>query len=438
MKKNTIILMMCVGLLLIGVTAADVRVDSYYLDDYSIEAGDDVDVYVKFYRASTGSLISAAGKITYDSEGGKIVQEESKDDFYTIQIVPDSGLSEEYILIVNQENRVGHVSVGESWASDFQVKIRDNAPAADYDMMFKVYKTDPDYKNKVVILQEPFSINVRGTPKLDITAENTMGIGSTGEIGLTIDNRGGGVAKDVSVALSLTAPFTPVSSSKKYIGSINANESVDVSFKVSVATDAVVKTHEIPVTVTYTDDNGSVNTLSTSIGVQIDSKPKLSFGIDEVGELAPGLTGEVILSISNEDFVDAKFLKFSLQPTEDYEVLSIDEIYIGNLDSDDVETQEFTIKVSDSVDKTVLPLKVTLKYKGAGSDVDYLMEDTVDIKILSRAEHAAKYQANGTSATIMAAIFLIPALFIGLLVLWFVYKLFGLVTGFINRKLFVR
>ncbi|MEA1925399.1 MAG: NEW3 domain-containing protein [Candidatus Altiarchaeota archaeon] len=439
MKTNKILIFFCIGVLFTNIVAADVRIDSYYLDDYNIEAGDEVKVYVKSHRTITGSLIAAQGKIVR-GEGGQTIVEESPDEFYIVTISPDSDISEEYIIISNGEKQVGHIFVGESWVSKFEIKMMDNAPAADYDMIVKMYKTGEDYKNREIIFEEPFTIEITGTPNLDIDAENTMGIGSTDNINLVVSNKGGGVAKNVEIELGLSAPFTPIGSSTNYAGTITANESVNTQFKVSVSTDAEVKTHEIPVIITYTNDDGNKSTMTTSIGVQINSKPKLFFGLDEVGKLAPGVEGNVILSISNEGFVDAKFLKFTLEPTDDYEVLSINEIYIGNLDSDDIETEEFTIKISDNLDldKTVIPMKVTLRYKGTGSDTDYVIDGTININIQSKTEYLTKTHANGTSSMVTMALLAIPAVFIGLLALWFVYKLFGLVTGFINRKLFVR
>ncbi len=426
------------GFLLLNTAMADVRVDSYYMDDYYIEAGDEVSLYFKLHRVPVSSLVGLQEKVTYGAGDVKIIQSESPEDFYIARITPDSEIAENYIILSNSQKEIGHLSVGENWASKFEVKIGGNTPAATYNMMFKVYKTDSDYKNEEVVFQKPFDIIVKGDPQIDINAENIIGIGSTGDIGLTVYNKGGGVARDVKVELTLSAPFTPVGSSMKYVGSIESHESENLSFKVSVSTAAEVKTHNIPVTVTYKDDNGTPATVSTNFGVQIDSKPELSFGLDQVDELAPGVMGNVILSISNEGFVDAKFLKFTLEESPEYEVLSINEIYVGNLDSDDIETDEFTIKIKDNVNKTVIPLHVKLSYKGEGSDTNYVKEGAVNINIKSKTAYAEKTQGNGTTDTAVMALIAIPALFVVILVLWFVYKLFGVVTGFINRRLFVR
>jgi len=121
-------------------------------------------------------------------------------------------------------------------------------------------------------------------------------------------------------------------------------------------------------------------------------------------------------------------------------VISINEFYIGNLDSDDVETEDFTIKISDSVDKEIIPLKVKLEYRGRGegNNIGYTKEDTVNIKILSEEDYATRLQENKTSSMIIWILIAIPVIFISLLVLWFIYKLFTLITGYINRKLFSR
>ncbi|OYT27429.1 MAG: hypothetical protein B6U97_01530 [Candidatus Altiarchaeales archaeon ex4484_96] len=438
MKKNKIWAIICLNFLLLNTAVADVRVDSYYMDDYYIEAGDELTMYFKFHRVPITSLVGLQEKVTYGAGDTKIIQAESPEDYYMVKITPDSEMSEKYILLSNSQKKIGHLSVGENWGSKFEVKIAQDAPAATYDMILKIYKTDPEYESEEVVFQEPFEISVRGVPQIDLDAVNKMSIGSTGDLTLRVNNKGGGVAKDVKVDLDLSTPFTPVGSSMEYIGTIEPGASVSLSFMVSVSATAEVKTHNVPVTISYKDDNGTPSTVSTNLGVQIDSTPELAFGLDQVDELAPGVSGNVILTISNEGFVDAKFLKFTLQESEDYEIHSINEIYVGNLDSDDIETDEFSIRIADGFNEQQVPLKVKLTYKGEGSDTTYTKESEVNISIKSRAEYDAKHQTNGTDDTIVMALIAIPALFIVLLVIWFVYKLFGFVTSFINRKLFAR
>lgn len=414
----------------------EVRIDSYVIEPYFIEPGDELDIYLKYHQHPRERL--AIHTPLRSESGTRYVLEENLQDYYISRLVHDGDISEKYVLIKDGEKTAGHIFVGETWSSHFKVKIRDDAPATGYKMMFQIYKGDLEGTYEELLRSYSFEIPVTGIAEFDIEAGNSMKIGTTGDVKLRLCNKAGGIAKHVSIGLDLSAPFTPISSSSKYLGSFKAGECMDVSFRVAVSGDAQVKTYEIPVMVVYADRNGSKNTLTTSIGVQIDSEPELSFGLDEVGELAPGVEGNVILSISNEGFVDAKFLKFTLEPTDDYKVVSINEIYIGNLDSDDIETEEFTIKINDGVNKEIIPLKVKLRYKGEGRDAEYVKEDTVNIKILSKQEHAAKAQVDGTSSMMTGALIAIPAIFIGLLVLWFIYKLFGLITGYINRKLFAR
>ncbi len=414
----------------------EVRIDSYVIEPYFIEPGDDLDIYLKYHQHPVERL--AIHTPLRSESGTRYVLEENPQDYYISRLVHDGDISEEYVLIKDGEKTAGHIFVGETWSSHFKVKISDDAPATGYKMMFQIYKGDLEGTYEELLRSYSFEIPVTGIAEFDIAAENTMKMGTTGDVELKLCNKAGGIAKHASIGLALSAPFTPISSSSKYLGSFKAGECMDVSFRVAVSGDAQVKTYEIPVTVSYTARNGTAGSLETSIGVQIHSEPDLAFGLDEVDELAPGATGEVILSIANEGFVDAKFLKFTLESTEDYDVVSINEFYVGNLDSDDIETDEFTIKISDSVDKEVIPLKVRLEYKGEGSDTDYVKEGTVEIKILSKEEYAAKYQADETSSMILSFLIAIPAIFIALLVLWFIFKLFGLVTGFLNRKLFAK
>ncbi|OYT38994.1 MAG: hypothetical protein B6U86_05795 [Candidatus Altiarchaeales archaeon ex4484_43] len=240
-----------------------------------------------------------------------------------------------------------------------------------------------------------FEIPVKGIVKFDVDSNNTLKLGRVGDINITITNEGGGDAKHVTVKLDLSDPFTPVRASEEYVGDFEGGERKDVTFNLTIA-------------------------------------------LESADTFTRGSTGKVSIEVVNEGFIDAKFVKLTLEPTDDYSVTSINEFYIGNLDSDDVETEDFTIKIGDSVNKEIIPLKVKLQYKGGESDAEYMKEDTVNIKILSKEDYAAKFQGNKTSSMIIGVLIAIPVIFIALLVLWFIYKLFSLVTGYINRKLFSR
>lgn len=439
MNKNSFfkgLIFLTMGLMILSSAQADVVVDSHYADDSYIEAGDEVNLHMKYHRAPLGSLVGAQGQI--QDQNGNVVEQGSPDDFYMTRLVADSELSKENIIFKESKKQVGHISVGESWSSKFSIKMKEDAAAGEYELKAYVYKTNPDYEIEKTAFQQPITIEVRGNPYFNIEAENTFSVGSTDNVEVTLENNGGGVAKNVHVALELKEPFTPVDSSRKYVGDIPAGQKKKISYKASLATQAAVKTYKVPVKVGFRDNNGTPGQVSTTIGVTVDSKPSLTTGLDESDELAPGVSGEAVVLIANRGFVNAKFLEIELLESENYEIQSIKQMYIGNLDSDDIETQDFEIKVDENFDKEKLPLKIKLTYKGEGSDEIYTKESSIEVPVITKQEYQAKNQETSQQDMINQALIIVPAAFVGLLLIWFLYKLFGAITGFVNRKLFSR
>ncbi len=414
-----------------GEVRSEIRIDSVMWDPSYIEAGDDVTIYVKFVNRP----IERAWVI---QNPDNIAKGENPEIFYKTSLEPADDLSEKYVIIKEDTKNVGHLFIGESWTTPFDIKIRENAIATSYKMRFSITKTDIEGKevNEFKFLE--FEIPVKDVVKFDVDSDNTLNLGSVGDINIKVSNRGGGNARYVTVKLDLNDPFTIAKTSEAYIGNLEGGESRDMAFKVSVDSKAEPKAYKIPVTIKYIDTNGTEREVSEEIGVQIDATPDLNVALESADTLTKGVKGRVSIDVINEGFIDAKFVKLTLEPTEDYTVTSLNEFYIGNLDSDDIETDEFTIKINDSVDKETIPLKVKLQYKGEGRNIEYTEEGTVNIKIIPREEYDAKFKVDGTSSTILGLVMVIPVIFIVGLIMWFIYKLFGLVTGYINRKLFSR
>lgn len=425
------ILFFCLVGMVNGDIRSEIRIDSVMWDPSYIEAGDEVTIYAKF--------VNRPIERTWAIENPKdILGTQNLDVFYKAQLEPVDDLTREYVVVKQDTKNVGHLFIGESWSTPFDIKIRENAIATTYRMRFSVIETDVDGTYEEVVKIHEFDLPIRGVVKFNVDSDNLVKLGSMSDITISVKNEGYGEARHASIKLDLSSPFTPVRTSEMYMGEFEGGESRNITFKVSVDSETEALVYKIPLTIKYIDSNGTEKEVSRDIGVRIDAMPDMKVGLESSDTFAAGKGGKVSIEVVNEGFVDAKFVRLALEPTEDYTLTSVKEFYIGNLDSDDIETDEFTIKVSDSVDKEVIPLKVKLEYKGAGGDEKYTNECTVDLKILSKEAYAAKFQTDNTSSMILGILMVVPVFFIVILVLWFIYKIFDLVKDYLNRKLFSR
>ncbi|RLI95547.1 MAG: hypothetical protein DRO94_00250 [Candidatus Altiarchaeales archaeon] len=436
MRMNKILVIGISILLLSLIVNADIRIDSVSYDPSYVRPGDEVTVYLKFHNNPSTREVHTAPLIINDH-----IQpiQDNPEIFYKAILEPASDLSEKYIIIKDKEKNVGHLFIGESWTTPFDIKISENAEIARYKLRFSVLRTDIEGKYEEVERSYEFEIPVKGSVVFDINSNNTIKLGSIGNLKISIINTGGGNARDVVVGLDLSDPFTPVTVSSKYIGDLGSNEEKMVEFPIFVGSDAEPRVYSIPVTLEYVDDDGNEISVEREIGIEVVGEPVIGIALESSDLFSPGISGEIDVNFVNEGFVDARFVKVRLLDSEDYEILSSNEVYIGNLDSDDSETETFKIRIRENATTGIIPVKFQLFYKGPNSDVEFTRIEDVNVNVLSREEYANGIQQGSDALSYITGIlFLIPVIIVAYLILWFVYKLVTLLTGYLNRRFFSR
>jgi hypothetical protein len=262
--------------------------------------------------------------------------------------------------------------------------------------------------------------------------------GSTTNITVTLENVGSASAEDASVTLNFESPFTAIGSSEIYIGQFKNKESKVLSFLASVDSSADIKAYNIPITIDYFDMAGVKHTIQKSIGIQVDGKPEIKVFLEKTDLFTEGTKGLITVTVVNKGFAQVKFLNLKLLPTENYEVTSSNEVYIGNLDSDATDSQEFEIQISNNASAGKMPIRFEATYKEQNSNIDHIDPVNLEIPILSMQEYAQKQPTgNPVSIMITAVGGIIGAVF-AIILLWFLFKLVGAVISFLDNKLFKR
>jgi hypothetical protein len=287
----------------------------------------------------------------------------------------------------------------------------------------------------------PVGINVqRYDVDFKITDVTYVGAtpGSTANITLKIDNVGSASANDVSMSLGVTDPLVAVGSSERYIGNVKSHQEIAVSFGVSIDSSADIKSYDVPVLITYFDLAGNKQFINKSVGIKVDGKPEIKVIIQKIDLLTSGTKSKVTLDIVNKGFAQVKFLNLKVLSTDKYDVTSASEVYIGNLDSDSTDSQDFEVQVKDNVAPGKIPLKIEVSYKEKNNNLDHTEPINLEMTVLSMQDYAAKQPAGSPIMMVVSIVGGLLALVVGLIVLWFVIKIFFAVIGFLDRKLFKR
>ena len=246
---------------------------------------------------------------------------------------------------------------------EFKLKVDENAVEKEelvdvrvtYGTFVRIYKDFP-----VDIQTRDVELVVRGIH----TEPELVSPGEDFKLKLTLSNNADSLLRNINVKLNLSAsvPFVPTqSTAEEYVYQINSNTQRVVTFEVTALPDADGGLYKIPLKITYVDEQGKSFEKEDFIGLKITSKPDLLLTVDQTTINAENRQGTVTLKIVNRGLTDLKLVSAILKSSDDYEMVSSPEIYVGNIDSDDFETVDFAMRLRSYDSNIELP--VTLTYR---------------------------------------------------------------------------
>ncbi|MBU0957427.1 MAG: hypothetical protein KKF56_01310 [Nanoarchaeota archaeon] len=179
---------------------------------------------------------------------------------------------------------------------------------------------------------------------------------------LTVDNNLNADAKDVSVMLDLKdVPFAPFqSSSEQLIDEINEGDSEEMEFNLIAFPDSDSGIYKIPVKIIYLIDDEE-KTSEGLISLMISADPKIEVSIEDT-LLIKGENSNLNIRITNSGLGNAKLLSVRLNPSSGIKIVGLDNVYIGNIDSDDFDSSEFNIFVNENSPSNI-NFPITIKYR---------------------------------------------------------------------------
>ena len=165
-------------------------------------------------------------------------------------------------------------------------------------------------------------------------------------------------ATDVDVSLLLaynftSLPFSPVSTTEKFVGDLDNDDSDSASFKLIADSDAEAGVYKIPVQISYKINN-SFQTKISFISISINAKPQLELSSDSI--LIVGQKNKLQIQVTNKGLAKAKFLEVQLNAGS-YDILSSNKVYIGDLNSNDYDSASFDVFLNNNLQ--VIPVSLS-------------------------------------------------------------------------------
>jgi len=270
----------------------------------------------------------------------------------------------------------------------YRVRVDENAIEGEniLKLRFKV-------KDSLWVELDDFEINVRTRDALLVVSSIkperiTQGVITPVTIGFK--NLGDSWLRNIEVKLNLGGiPIAPIgSSNEKVIRELMGKEEKKLTFKLIAEGDADSNIYKIPVETKYLDNVGTRYSKNVSIGLVVGGVPDLSIIIDSSTIYSSGKKGTITVKFVNKGATDIKFLNIKLMKSDSYDAISSDEVYMGNVDSDDYETAEFDLFVKRTREKKIeIPLEIT--YNDANNQ-EYNERVKLALQLYSTSE-AKKY-----------------------------------------------
>jgi len=213
---------------------------------------------------------------------------------------------------------------------------------------------------------------------------------------LEIENNLNDDVTDVTISLDLKdVPFAPYQSSSDIsYDEIREDRSKNVEFELIANSDAESGTYKIPVKISYILNNEEKES-SGLVSLLVHAEPKLEISLED-SVLIKGKNNDLRVKIVNSGLGNAKFLNVKIKEVSGLKLLSASSVYLGNLDSDDFDSAEFKVFISEQAG--IINLPVTLTYTDArnnkiGEDLSlqlktYTEKQAVELGLIKKSNTA--------------------------------------------------
>ncbi len=295
---------------------------------------------------------------------------------------------------------------------DYRLRIDENAIEGDNEIELR-YNIDGGSWIKL----EPFDIEVNPHDIIlsiaSVESPSMINPGEVSRIDINLENLALSFLKEVKVKLNIDdIPFATIgSTNRKIIKQIEADSTAMVSFNIMAEPDAESQLYKVPIELEYNDRLGVKYNKTEIVGLIVGAEPDLSVIIDDSEIYNSGGTGEVSIKLTNKGVTDIKFVNLMLLDGE-YTILSPEEVYVGNIDSDDYETADFNLKL-DKLKTEEVALPLILEYKDANNN-EYKEEIRLPLKLYSSSDAKAigVKKGNSTVGIVIVLIIVVGGFFI--------------------------
>lgn len=258
---------------------------------------------------------------------------------------------------------VGTLAARNEYVTKVPMLIDRNAPAGTFELHIRLDSGAAGAQEFTIPLEVEVS-----TASLAVSSVETLPSellpGKEASLLLIVQNIDEALLSDLTVTLGLDGSvFAPLGgTNQQKVARLSGGQAYTFRFRIVPQPDAPSNVYRIPVQFNYTLSDGTTQGQQQSIGLVVRAEPELFVVVDDTALYSDGRSGTVLLRLVNKGLSEIKFAQATLLEGEGYTNRGSSSIvYVGNIDSDDFETAEYTLEA----DEEEFDLQVRVEYKDA-------------------------------------------------------------------------
>lgn len=198
----------------------------------------------------------------------------------------------------------------------------------------------------------------------DVSLPERVVPGSTHQMNVTLQNNANTHFNSIDARVDLTdsTPIVVSDTNRKRVQQLDGGEQVTLSYQLLIDEDADRGVYRIPLDLSYDNIAGNSFVVEESTGVAIGGMTDIEASLERTEIRTAGTRGSVTVRVVNRGQGQAKFVSISVPQNDEshsYELLSTNEIYLGNMIPDDYQTAEYDVYVAGNQSAISVPLDVS-------------------------------------------------------------------------------
>lgn len=264
----------------------------------------------------------------------------------------------------SSEKNIGKMGNGETVSNiEFRLLVDDGAAQGDAEVDFYVYE-----EGSTTMQQHTFTVDIETRDSvLDIKNveldPERVAPGEQFDLLVTLSNEADSLLQSIYATVN-TSEGAPVaaylSSSEKIISSLSSGDSVTLQYKLIVDPSIEYGLYRMPFTLEYEDRSGNSYTNTEYISLFVENGANIDLQVRSSTLWEKDNSGKVVFELANKGQGEIKAVQLEVIDSEDYELLSTQSrYYIGNVDSDDTETEEILLEVDSELSEVEVAIELT-------------------------------------------------------------------------------